>query len=344
MPVVSADGRHHRLLVVLPGVRSRWTKVIANNKEVHQTPSDFLPHGSFVFQRTPAGVDTGIFLKWLPSFLNDTSHLRENGKRMLLIYDGYKSHVSLSVISMLMKENVLAYALPSHTSQITQPLDVAVFGPLKSFLKEEIRSTVMTSDRKIDIYEICQSFTRAYDRAMSPANIKAGFRATGIFPPDPQKFFSTRLPESAESARILSGHELKQMFLEHKKSQSHIEDAVVLKRGCLDTASGLTLTSTNVVHALKSSERARQEAAAAKEERMERRRRQAKEREAKRMERAARKVAQKALAKKKKQAEAQERIARTKTTESVHEVGRRSSEEEASQIVDEIISGVANFN
>ena len=109
MPVVSADGRHHRLLVVLPGIRSRWRKVLVNGREQHESPRDFLPHGSVVLQRTPAGVDSAIFLKWLPIFLEDTRHLRANGQKMLLIYDGYKSDVNLNVINMLMKEQALAY-------------------------------------------------------------------------------------------------------------------------------------------------------------------------------------------------------------------------------------------
>ena len=48
-----------------------------------------------------------------------------------------------------------------------------------------------------------------------------------------------------------------------------VEDLGMLKRGCLNTQSGLTLTSENVARALESSERARQEAVAAKEQRNE---------------------------------------------------------------------------
>ena len=65
-----------------------------------------------------------------------------------------------------------------------------------------------------------------------------------------------------------------------------IENPIVPKRRCLNTQSGLTLTSENVVRALESSERARQEAVAAKEQRLERRRKLAEERGIKRMEQA----------------------------------------------------------
>ena len=117
-----------------------------SGKVVHQTPVEFLPHGAVVAQRVPAGVDLVLFLKWLPVFLEDTAILRKNGTRMLLIYDGCKSHVNLSVINMLKQENVLAYALPSHKTHITQPLDRAIFSPLKAFFKKEVRGRTIATD------------------------------------------------------------------------------------------------------------------------------------------------------------------------------------------------------
>ncbi len=56
----------------------------------------------------------------------------------LLIYDGYRSHMSFQALKILLDGNVEAYALPSHTSGITQPLDVSVFAPFKHHINKEL--------------------------------------------------------------------------------------------------------------------------------------------------------------------------------------------------------------
>ncbi len=46
--------------------------------------------------------------------------------------------MSFQALKMLSDGNVEAYALPSHTSGITQPLDVSVFAQFKHHINEEL--------------------------------------------------------------------------------------------------------------------------------------------------------------------------------------------------------------
>ena len=50
----------------------------------------------------------------------------------LILYDGHKSHISLTLSDWAKKHNVTLFVLPPHSSHLTQPLDVAVFGPFKA--------------------------------------------------------------------------------------------------------------------------------------------------------------------------------------------------------------------
>ena len=52
---------------------------------------------------------------------------------VLLIYDGHASHISSKLIEWAKGNNIILFVLPAHTSHLLQPLDVAIFGPFKSY-------------------------------------------------------------------------------------------------------------------------------------------------------------------------------------------------------------------
>lgn len=53
----------------------------------------------------------------------------------MLLYDAYHSHLGLRVLQLMEGNGIVVYALPVHTSRMTQPLDVRVFGPFKEHLR-----------------------------------------------------------------------------------------------------------------------------------------------------------------------------------------------------------------
>ena len=54
--------------------------------------------------------------------------------RRLLIVDGHGSHVKARFLLFCVDHAIDLMVLPAHTSAITQPLDVGVFGPLKAHM------------------------------------------------------------------------------------------------------------------------------------------------------------------------------------------------------------------
>ena len=71
-------------------------------------------------------IDGNIFHGWLVKF---TQCVKK--RPLLLIVDGYVSHVSTNVIKIAMDENITLLKLPPHTTDLLQPLDVTCFAPLK---------------------------------------------------------------------------------------------------------------------------------------------------------------------------------------------------------------------
>ena len=60
------------------------------------------------------------------------SHLLIDISHDTIILDGHKSHLTLEVIQKAKEHGVDMLSLPSHTSHVLQPLDVACFKPFKT--------------------------------------------------------------------------------------------------------------------------------------------------------------------------------------------------------------------
>jgi len=86
-----------------------------------------------------------------------------------------------------MKNNIIFMILPSHSSHLTQPLDVGVFGPLKTLMASTIEPLISTELHGILKAEWLSAYVEAHDNAFSVQNIQAGFRGTGILPFNPLK-------------------------------------------------------------------------------------------------------------------------------------------------------------
>lgn len=79
--------------------------------------------------------------------------------------------------------------LPPHTSHKLQPLDVAVYGPFKSYFREESdKFMVSHPGQTIGLKNIALLVGNAHQRAFTPKNIRNGFLATGIWPYNPDIF------------------------------------------------------------------------------------------------------------------------------------------------------------
>ena len=58
-------------------------------------------------------------------------------RRRLLLTDGHSSHLTAKFIAFCLKNTIDLVVLPPHSLHILQPLDVAVFSPLKTYLSRE---------------------------------------------------------------------------------------------------------------------------------------------------------------------------------------------------------------
>ena len=286
MPTVSADGKCFNPYFILKGQGLRWKEVGRAGERFTESVVNFLPAGSLITTRENiAGVDKQNFLRWVPFYLQQIGPLLENGRKVLLIYDGYKSHLDIRVLETLKEAGVIAYALPAHTSGTTQPLDVAVFAPFKAALKDQLLRSAQSWATTLSLNDFASIITEAYDRAFTRVNIKSGFRKTGICPFDPRALLSHALPADCspeDENRVLSPGSLMSLYNKKKRSRMRRRSsAVLIRQGTLDTSSGVTLTSENAMCAIKQCEESKKKKWQAKKAREKERkdRREARSRE-----------------------------------------------------------------
>jgi len=108
---------------------------IFKGKQVLQT---WIPHkvlDSWFFSANTKGWTSNLHgLEWVKRVFEPLTRTKANGQYRLLVYDGHDSHISGSFIAHCLQNRIILLILPPHTSHLLQPLDVAIFGPLKKRL------------------------------------------------------------------------------------------------------------------------------------------------------------------------------------------------------------------
>ncbi len=124
-------------------------------------------------------MDSELFLKWLHHFIKYAPEERP----LVLIMDQHETHVSKDVIMFCRENTVEILCLPAHTTHILQPLDIAVFNPLKTaFSTMASRMGLVRGDIVVGKRQFSALLKHVYPTAVTAKNIKAGFRKAGIFP------------------------------------------------------------------------------------------------------------------------------------------------------------------
>ncbi|XP_072392082.1 uncharacterized protein [Diabrotica undecimpunctata] len=130
----------------------------------------------------PSGWMTAeLFEQWTIHFVKHPNPTTESP--ILLIMDNHKSDVSLASIKFAKENNIILLTVTSHTSHRLQPLDKAVFGPLKKYYSHGCQNWLLkNSGKRITIYDIAEILSDDYPLAFYPKNVVSAFKATGVFP------------------------------------------------------------------------------------------------------------------------------------------------------------------
>jgi hypothetical protein len=148
----------------------------------------------------------------------------EQKPHALFVLDGHSSRLCRELWEDFAKEGIDVVVLPSHTSHLTQPLDITVNGLLKRCL-QVVGAAPAKSKMGLDAEEFFEALEDAVEGAMRRKAVREGFSRAAIYPPIPDAVLS-RVPYSIDfpkteprrTGREISGEEItSEAFLEKWK-------------------------------------------------------------------------------------------------------------------------------
>ncbi|KAF4490738.1 Pogo transposable element with ZNF domain [Colletotrichum fructicola Nara gc5] len=141
--------------------------------------------GNWVIKPTANGwTDNQTGLDWIKHFDKHTKN-RTKGVYRMLIIDGHESHLSAEFDDYCKQNNIITVSMPAHSSHLLQPLDIALYSPLKRAYGDEINLFIRASINHITKSEFFIAFHQAHNKVFNEENIRSAFQGAGISPWDP---------------------------------------------------------------------------------------------------------------------------------------------------------------
>ena len=203
--VVTRSDRRGRGKAVQPGNREWATAITCISGEGFDVPPFLIVQGHFhlaswytegvlpdtwAIKPTSNGwTDNETGLDLIKHFDKYTRARTKGGYRMLVL-DGHESHQSVDFESYCKGNNIIPICRPSHSSHITQPLDVWFFSFLTRAYGAEINTFIRAHINNITKVEFFLALHAAYKRSMTKENMAGGFRGAYLIPFDPEAVIS----------------------------------------------------------------------------------------------------------------------------------------------------------
>ena len=202
--VVTSSDRVGRVAIIQPGNREWVTAIECINAsgwclpplvilsgKVHQNSwYNGLPPDWAISVSDNGWTTDQLGVEWVKHF-NQHTAARTAGVYRLLILDGHSSHATPEFDQYCAENKIITLCMPPHTSHLLQPLDVSCFSPLKRAYGREIEELARQGVYYIDKIDFLAAYTRIRPIVFTQQNIQAGFRATGLVPPYPDRVLSS---------------------------------------------------------------------------------------------------------------------------------------------------------
>lgn len=91
------------------------------------------------------------------------------------------------MLEFCFEHDIILCRLPSHTPYKLQPCNIAVFGPLKAAYRDEVERRVRGEVGTVRKEHFTYLYSLARDAAFTARNIRSGFRASGLYPFNPDR-------------------------------------------------------------------------------------------------------------------------------------------------------------
>lgn len=182
--------------------------LIFPRKNMKKELTDHTPAGTLCIAQESGWMTGPVFLQWLQHFQKYAK--ASPTEKVLLIVDGHSSHKYLDALVYAKENGIVLLCLPPHCTHRMQPLDVAFFGPLKTYYDQEITKWLKSHPgRVVTQFQIGGLLTEAYGKAATVQNATHGFAKTGIYPINPG-VFPDHMFQPSETTNIVFDNSVQQ--------------------------------------------------------------------------------------------------------------------------------------
>ena len=160
---------------LLPGIRNRSLFI----KEALKYFPD-----SQVLMTDKGYMNEKAFIEWADFFTKKIRDIRGDRELWcLLVLYGYHSHTSSPKALQILNDNkILLISLPSHSTNLLQVHDIAIFHPLKERFRSSLMNWMKDNGLSLKLENFREILSPAWEAANSSITIKNGFRSAGLWP------------------------------------------------------------------------------------------------------------------------------------------------------------------
>lgn len=193
-------GKHYKAQAVTSGKGKTVTVIGAANAVGQSVPPFFVFPGQRMLDSLLTNGSPGvaedvsesgwsnslIFEKFMKEHLLKYLPARGSDSYVLVLYDGHRSHFTITLIECAIQNYIILFVLPPHCSHLLQPLDVSCFWSVRDSMELSLSFFLKKSaGLAVTRYDVCSIACKVYFSTLSPANVQAAFRKAGIFPFNP---------------------------------------------------------------------------------------------------------------------------------------------------------------
>lgn len=169
--------------------------ILFKGKRLKPEFQDNLPSGSLVKMAPKGSMTSSLFVE----FIHHLGKYKTAGK-CLLVFDGASCHLDYRIVEAEDEEDIVLYCLPSNTTHELQPLDKSVNKSFEHHWDEEtLLFFYQHPEKKITKTRFNSIFSKVWSKCMTHGNIVSGFRATGLYPYNPNA-----IPAEAYAPSVLT--------------------------------------------------------------------------------------------------------------------------------------------
>ncbi|XP_052771637.1 uncharacterized protein LOC128211197 isoform X2 [Mya arenaria] len=195
-PTEIVSGNHNKTQASTSGRLNTVTLIGCVNGVGQQIPPYFVFPGAGMLEDLMKGASPGaagtvsitgclnkdVFESYIKHHLLKYLPPRSPNEPVLILYDGHKRDVSLSLIGWAKEDNMILFVTPPRCGHL-QPLDVSCFGPMEEAWKALMHS-FMNKSGGISMCRdgVAHLACEIYRSTLTPSNIMSAFKESGIYP------------------------------------------------------------------------------------------------------------------------------------------------------------------